>query len=874
MRKPGWAKDLLRSKSVDDVPDQITIIKQGSSGLPQPLGATQATQTRATGTGNDGVLQPMKYAGDVHEGEMVLSANATQALPPDVMQALSQQAENGTVDVNALRTALKIAPQQGYYTGSFGSPIRTNPTAPTGTTPGNKVNPVNPSTPVLPDPLTPNKSTNFLVNPVIAPSNPSVLPTSNNIPLRPLNLNVLQPPTPALTGTAAVRTMPTETPATTTQNAVQPIPVQQTQAPAVRVMPTETSGQQVQNAVQPIETPSSQVVPARTMPADQIPATETVPAGQPVVNNIPSTIPNTDVTPPVTPVTPTQTPNAGTYQGAFQTNLNRVQDIAAGTSEADRNIANQAIRRYDTTAALDVNAAKQQATMQNNIPDTARAALGAEAESAARSGRSDLIGGLASASQERAGAAAQTAASLAMQGMQQQEGVRQFDATFDENVRQFGLNFALNKWATEKGISLQEAAFEWDKKTYGDSQNWKALEAAMLTGSDADVIARYKDATGKDLDPAAVSTYRGYARTLAEQQITTGGLGIQNAMLELANLRSTTAGSDFAAYVQNNPNANPATDPVLNGMAQKLWETNGGTGPVPAEWAAARVKAVRDAGNAIVTFNNDIDYAITSGAMTPEEGAMLKDINSKGILQFYKRDANGNLVFDFEAMAKAMGTTPAGGTTGGTQGITTTGGTATINGKSITTPPDKEPGDIFEREGVTYRVDSDGNPEPVVKKDLKWDDIAGQGLGTDSTAYKAVLNNTPPLDLQYKSNVLTDSWKIAPEEGQVVKTKIDGQDVLLKCTLKSTQDVKYGFDNAYIEFEDMNGEKYYAGGPNKDGTIRKGTARGTTQGITVSNVVAPLIGADTKNPVLETVLNTFVPGRNILSVARKIKNLF
>jgi hypothetical protein len=46
---------------------------------------------------------------------------------------------------------------------------------------------------------------------------------------------------------------------------------------------------------------------------------------------------------------------------------------------------------------------------------------------------------------------------MVMRHKQAKENKRQFDATFKENVRQFGLNYALQDFATRQGISMQKA---------------------------------------------------------------------------------------------------------------------------------------------------------------------------------------------------------------------------------------------------------------------------------------------------------------------------------------------------------------------------------------------------------------------------------
>jgi hypothetical protein len=329
----------------------------------------------------------------------------------------------------------------------------------------------------------------------------------------------------------------------------------------------------------------------------------------------------------------------------------------------------------------------------------------------------------------------------------------------------------------------------------------------------------------------------------------------------LDTMKKTEAGNDLANYLATHLDSD-MNDPALGPMMQKYWESLGNTGPVPPDWAAQQVKAARDVrvNTEIGAMNYQIDELVASGQMKPEDAALLKDFNSGGMTQFLVRDpATGKVKFDATAYLASV--------SGGTSGGTVAPGTSTIKGVNVTTPEGKEEGDIFEKDGKVYRVDMDGNPEAVAMKDLTWDDIKGQGLTTDSAAYKAVVKNAEPMDLQYKSSILTDSWKIAPEVGETRRATVGGKDVLLKVTFKGTQDVKMGFDNAYIEFEDLDGNKYYAGGPTKSTEIKAGTARGTTNG----NIVNAAIGfTPTGNKIVDTTINTVIPGRGIISAGKKI----
>jgi hypothetical protein len=261
-------------------------------------------------------------------------------------------------------------------------------------------------------------------------------------------------------------------------------------------------------------------------------------------------------------------------------------------------------------------------------------------------------------------------------------------------------------------------------------------------------------------------------------------------------------------------------DQGFKNAAQKMWEASGGTGDVPAAWAMMQYKAANDPkiNNSIVASKYAIDQAVASGAMSAEDGQLLNDFNSSGMTQFLTRDpTTGKVTIDYDELAKLTGTSTT----------TTTTGTATVNGASVTVPSGLEPYDIFEKDGKVYQVDSEGNPTSMITKDITWDDLKGQNLGDDftqSAAYKALIKNTEEKQINYKDNATTDSWSTdTPEQGETFKTKVDGKDMVLKVTYKGNQDVKLGFDNAYMEFEDLEGNKYSAGGENKNSKITAGT---------------------------------------------------
>ena len=226
--------------------------------------AQPAMGSRNTGAGSDNIVQPDKVAGVAHEGERVLSAPASANIDDDTFVELTKQLENGTIDLNAIRTALKKQPLPGYAAGSGATPIEE-------------------------DPLNPN-------------------------------------PTPA-DGTTPIT-----------------------------------------NAAAPASSPLA------TTP------TETAP---------------------------------GRFDTIINTRLTDLQRTAAGENPNVQRQANRALRQFDTRAASQAQAVNQKLATQSWMPDSSREAAAAQEQSAIRSGRSELIGGLAEKNMQAAEAAGAEAATLA-----------------------------------------------------------------------------------------------------------------------------------------------------------------------------------------------------------------------------------------------------------------------------------------------------------------------------------------------------------------------------------------------------------------------------------------------------------------------------
>ena len=141
MNQPSWIKDMKKGKVI---PDQITVTgraksippdslpmgmfsQNGGEGPPPPP-QRQNTQlpmgvspqgSRLTGTGVDGSLQPQKMAGQAHEGEGILSANAMQNFTPQEFESFSRALEGGVIDKNLFLQSIGEPAVKEYASGGI-----------------------------------------------------------------------------------------------------------------------------------------------------------------------------------------------------------------------------------------------------------------------------------------------------------------------------------------------------------------------------------------------------------------------------------------------------------------------------------------------------------------------------------------------------------------------------------------------------------------------------------------------------------------------------------------------------------------------------------------------------------------------------------
>lgn len=378
-----------------------------------------------------------------------------------------------------------------------------------------------------------------------------------------------------------------------------------------------------------------------------------------------------------------------------------------------------------------------------------------------------------------------------------EEGIRQYEKNFGEDVRRFDV-----------GQSNWEKTFAEDQSRYKDTQNWKAYETALETGSDADVIAAYKAATGKDLDPAAVTQYRDYYRKSKELGLESQRISNDAARQTVDEMKRTQAGTALSNYLATHLDSN-MNDPALGPMMQKYWESLGNTGAVPPDWADQQIRAARDVriNTEIGAFNYQIDQLVASGQMKPEDAALLKDFNSGGMTQFLVRDpATGKVKFDANAyLASVSGDSTEKGTIEGQGGVQIKIPTD-ADGK-----PTKNNGDyFFGEDGNLYTVE-DGVPTSASVGDLvaakDWTRLSGL-MSESPEMQEKFLKDIPVANYSLNVRTGTDKIKTDLRENDITKITFGGKEIAVKVNRIGKID-KSGFDHAFIEFVGSDGKYYY-----------------------------------------------------------------
>jgi hypothetical protein len=388
-----------------------------------------------------------------------------------------------------------------------------------------------------------------------------------------------------------------------------------------------------------------------------------------------------------------------------------------------------------------------------------------------------------------------------------EEGIRQYEKDFGEGARRFDTGQSNWERGFDEDKRRYDQNFAEDKERYGDTQEWKAYEEAMRNGSDADVISAYKAATGKDLDPAAVSQYRGYYRRGQEQGLEAGRVAIDTARQTLDTMKKTEAGNGLANYLATHLDSD-MNDPALGPMMQKYWESLGNTGPVPQDWADQQIRAARDVriNTEIGAMNYQIDQLVASGQMKPEDAALLKDFNSGGWTQFLVRDpATGKPKFDANAYLASL----SGETEDGT--IEGQGGVKIKIPTDASGNPTKNNGDYFYGEDGNLYTVKDGVPTSASVGDIvaakDWTRLLGL-MSESPEMQEKFLKDIPVANYSLNVRTGTDKIKTDLRENDITKITFGGKEIAVKVNRIGKID-KSGFDYAFIEFVGSDGKYYY-----------------------------------------------------------------
>lgn len=223
-------------------------------------------------------------------------------------------------------------------------------------------------------------------------------------------------------------------------------------------------------------------------------------------------------------LTPNANSNIKPYEVGQVQAFQQMQGISQGRDPYMNTVANRALDNYDAQTAVANTANAQKMSMQPGATEGAKNLAVATLARDSSAGRADLSGKLAENAQGRMVEAAKSVYQMGRDATQDEIAKQQWEKTFGESQRQF--DTGTNQW---------QQTFDQDQKKYADTKAWTDFDYAAQYGSDQDVIAAYKSATGKDLDPASVAEIRGYARSKRAQDIQTGDLTIEGLKGQLGD---------------------------------------------------------------------------------------------------------------------------------------------------------------------------------------------------------------------------------------------------------------------------------------------------------------------------------------------------
>jgi len=397
-RQAGWAKKLSGESSGNQ---QMTVVRRIPTGQGQGYGMqTDAfmmasspmfsdSSARITGGGVDGVVQPGKMTGQVHEGEGVIPANAMQGLTPEEFAGFVQKLSSGQIDKNLFRKSIGKQPVAEYQTGGIVDPTDRVPTV--DNTAGTLVRGVNGDNRVPSSEATPATQADF--DAAVAASQPTVASYTAS------------PVTRTDTALANVQPMTSIKPQEATTVNVTPVPVEPTNV-TVAPQTREAVTAEPMASLRPQETTTVTVAPHAATTTNQA-----VAEAQPTVTQ-PITTPATTST---TGTAEQSSALSTSAEQAVQAALQNLTNQMNGMSEADKTIANYYLSNLDASNAASIRVAAHQISSDPNLSNEAKQSAIAGLQRVASTEHASLAGELAVASAERASQAARDVISYGQQ---------------------------------------------------------------------------------------------------------------------------------------------------------------------------------------------------------------------------------------------------------------------------------------------------------------------------------------------------------------------------------------------------------------------------------------------------------------------------
>ena len=663
MSQPGWLVDHMKKNGKPVVKEQITIIAKGPLN-PKTVENTMSapiSKSRLTGAGVDNVVQPAKMAGAVDEGEGVLSANAMQAIGSDTFLNLTRQAEAGKLDVNALRTALRMQPIQKFQTGSWG-PVFKDPVSQSFGA-GNPFQAIETQANKDYATLAPVQAAPASTFPALTTPGSITVPKQDTSGLSPINT------TTGLTTTAPAPTGFNFSASDQATAAADATNKQQYAAPASNVAPVS------------IQAPA--VAPPAPAAFNFAPADQAAAAADAASKSVQESTARTAATVPSTG----STPAASRWDTILNQSVNRTQGLAEGISPIYSSMANQALRNYDTRTANDIAKTEMNLATRSDMPENLKGSLLAQAASGARSGRSELIANMSADARNRQQAANTELANIATTQKSAEQTKANQDRDFVESQRRFGITQDQWQKSFDSGeIHWNDQKQQWEQTFARDTaQQTRAntlddVKTLMSMGvtENIDAITSKLAGLGITVNPSAIlAADKGKKFTDAMSTFTTllatPGMTYENAVQSLkASGQYDTIASAFggaSGQWTGDPAANPitkaTTDPktLTNDDVNWLIDNNYTLTGAPAGGSSG-IKTLWDSSKTAAN-PTDAAWAQYSGSdwfkgQTPEKQAQLKavwdQVMSGPSDQYnFTQDANGQWIVTPKTTAELTG---------------------------------------------------------------------------------------------------------------------------------------------------------------------------------------------------------------------------